>query len=58
MTADQTVGSDTLWTAAITLPSARGSRPFRLLIEEYERFETGGTPTEQLRLVYADVLNL
>jgi hypothetical protein len=38
-------GPDTLWTAQITLPAARDSRPFRLLIEETEDFATdpGGT---------------
>jgi hypothetical protein len=58
MKADQTVGADTLWTAQITLPAPRGSRPFRILIEEIEVYQTGGDPQEQTRLVYADELNL
>jgi len=51
---------DTLWTAPITLPAARGSRPMRLLIEEYENYETDQQPSAptQNRLVYADILNL
>ena len=31
-------GPDTLWTAQFALPAPRGSRPFRLLIEEFEIF--------------------
>jgi hypothetical protein len=31
-------GPDTLWTAQVTLPAPRGSRPFRLLIQEFETF--------------------
>ena len=58
MSPDHTVGADTLWTAQITLPAPRGSRPFRILIEEFEFYKTGGEPAEQSRLVYADVLNL
>ncbi len=58
MNPDQTVGSDTLWTSQIALPAPRGSRPFRILIEEFEVYQTGGEPAEQRRLVYADVLNL
>jgi hypothetical protein len=51
-------GETTLWTSAITLPAARGSRPFRLRIEEFEIFETGTAGATQSRLVYADVLPL
>jgi hypothetical protein len=51
-------GPDTLWTAAITLPAPRGSRPFRLLIEEFETFATDVAGDQQTRLVYADILNL
>jgi hypothetical protein len=58
MQPDQTVRADTLWTAQITLPAPRGSRPFRILIEEFEVYQTGGDPKEQTRLVYADELNL
>jgi hypothetical protein len=58
MQPDQPVGSDTLWTAQITLPSPRGSRPFRILIEEFEVYQTLGEPKDQTRLVYADELNL
>ena len=56
MQADQTVGADTLWTAQITLPAPRGSRPFRVLIEEFEVYQTGGDPPEQTRLVYPMVM--
>jgi hypothetical protein len=58
MNPDQTVGAATIWTAQITLPAPRGSRPFRILIEEFELYQTGGEPREQTRLVYADKLNL
>jgi hypothetical protein len=58
MSADQTVGSDTIWTAPITLRAPRGSRPFRILIEEFEIYRTGDGAQEQLRLIYADTLNL
>ena len=51
-------GPDTLWTAAITLPAPRGSRPFRLLIEEFEVFTRDVAGSQQQRLVYADILNL
>jgi len=49
-------GPDTLWTAQITLPAARGSRPFRLVIEEFETFARDVTGTRQTRLVYADMV--
>ncbi len=51
--------NETLWTTEIHLPAPRGSRPFRLVIEEFESFfltDVNG-PTQQ-RLVYADVLPL
>jgi hypothetical protein len=51
-------GGITLWTAAITLPDAHGSRPFRLRIEEFEIYQTGTPGQSQNRLVYADVLPL
>jgi hypothetical protein len=49
----------TLWSSEITLPDPRGTRPFRLLIEESETFSTQfeGGP-QQRRLVYADVLSI
>ncbi len=52
-------GAATLWSAEITLPDPRGTRPFRLVIEEFETFATqfDGGP-KQNRLVYADVLNI
>jgi hypothetical protein len=48
-----------LWTASLTLPAPRGSRPFRLLIEEFETYpvDVGGGKT-QTRLVYADTMQL
>jgi hypothetical protein len=51
-------GPNTLWTAQITLPAPRGSRPFRLLIQEFEVFTKDVPGSEQQRLVYADILNL
>jgi len=49
---------DTLWTAQLTLPAARGARPFRLLIEEFETFQRESYGVPQERLVYADILHL
>jgi hypothetical protein len=49
-----------LWTAPLTLPAPRGSRPMRLVIEEYETYATdqrSGAPVQN-RLVYADILNI
>jgi hypothetical protein len=51
-------GPDTLWTTQIVLPAPRGSRPFRLLIEEFEFYIKDHPENLQKRLVYADVLNL
>ena len=58
LTAHTFGGPDTLWTAQITLPAPRGSRPFRLLIEEFEVFTKDAPGSQQRRLVYADILNL
>jgi len=58
LTAHTFDGPDTLWTARITLPAPRGSRPFRLLIEEFETFIKDLPESQQRRLVYADILNL
>ena len=52
-------GPETLWTANITLPVARGTRAMRLLIEEFEVYNTDvPSHISQRRLVYADILNL
>ena len=56
LTAFAWFGSDTMWTAQVTLPVARGSRPFRLVIEEFETFARDTKGPQQKRLVYADVL--
>ena len=58
LTAHTFGGPDTLWTARINLPAARGSRPFRLVIEEFELFTRDAPGSQQSRLVYADILNL
>jgi hypothetical protein len=52
------LGPSTLWTAQITLPAPRGSRPFRLLVEEFETFATDVSGAQQRRLVYADILRI
>lgn len=44
LTANTFGGPDTLWTATITLPAPRGSRPFRLLLEEFEVFHQEWAP--------------
>jgi hypothetical protein len=51
-------GATTLWSSPITLPAPRGSRPFRLRIEEFEIYQTRTAGQTQNRLVYADVLRL
>ncbi len=54
---DNSAGLNTLWTADITLPAPRGTRPFRLLIEEFETFPTDfDGKGQQRRLIYADVV--
>jgi hypothetical protein len=58
LTAHTFGGPDTLWSGPITLPAARGSRPLRILIEEFESFDTDVFHNQQKRLVYADILNL
>jgi hypothetical protein len=58
LTAHKFGGPNTLWTAEIILPEARGSRPFRLLVQEFEAFTKDAPGREQLRLVYVDILNL
>ena len=58
LTAHAFGGPDTLWTAQIALPAARGSRPFRLVIEEFETYTRDLPGSQQTRLVYADILNL
>jgi hypothetical protein len=51
-------GPDTLWTGHVVLPSARGSRPFRLVIREFETYARDSSGSVQQRPVYADILNL
>jgi hypothetical protein len=51
-------GPDTVWTAQITLPAARGSRPFRIVIEEFEIYTRDVQGSQQQRLVYADIFDL
>jgi hypothetical protein len=58
LTAHKFGGPDTLWTARITLSAPGGSRPFRLLIEEFETFTKDESRSQQQRRVYADVLYL
>ncbi|MFC0438226.1 hypothetical protein [Kutzneria buriramensis] len=41
------------WLGRLTLPAARGSRPFRLVIQENEQFKDGGS-----RVVYVDAVQL
>jgi hypothetical protein len=58
LTAVHASGASTLWTTPIQLPAARGTRQFRLLIEEFEQYSTDFDGSTQMRLVYADYLNL
>lgn len=57
--------SSSIWTAQVTLPEPRGSRPFRLVIREYERIlgdSAAAWTTEwflnQGRLVYAETIEV
>jgi len=57
-----------IWTGKVTLPEPRGSKPFRLVIKEYERFRVAGPPVALLgmtsipaterRVVYAEALEI
>ncbi len=61
-----------LWSGVITLPEPRGSRPYRLVVKEYERhinmevsYQTGGGAGQTLsqrrygrRVVYADAVEI
>jgi hypothetical protein len=40
------------WTGDVTLPSARGSQPFRLVVQEFENYTSGG------KLIYADAVEI
>lgn len=48
----------TQWAGQVTLPAARGSRPFRLVIREFERFRPAAGQGLVRRLVYADALEI
>jgi len=62
--------SEIIWSGPVTLPEPRGSKPFRLVIKEYERFaaDAGGSVflaaaavgrgSTVRRLVYASVLEI
>ncbi len=58
LTAHTFGGPDTLWTGHVVLPAARGSRPFRLVIREFETYTVDSPGSVQRRLVYADILTL
>jgi hypothetical protein len=58
LTAHTFHGPDTLWTGSVVLPAARGSRPFRLVIREFETYPTDSSGGARQRLVYADILDL
>ncbi len=52
-------GKPATWTGDVILPNARGSKPFRLVIREYEQYRTvAGGAADAGRLVYADVLEV
>ncbi|HEY3364141.1 MAG TPA: hypothetical protein VGK74_03680 [Symbiobacteriaceae bacterium] len=47
------------WSVSVTLPAARGSRPFRLVFQEFERFVTGDGSDQTVgtsRVVFADTV--
>ena len=58
LTAHTFGGPDTLWTGQVSLPAARGSRPFRLVVREFETYPADSSGSQQQRLVYADILGL
>ncbi len=47
------VDQGTKWSSRITLPAPHGTKPFRLLVSEYEVFHASGR-----RLVYADTIRV
>jgi len=63
---------NTLWAGTVTLPEPRGSRPYRVVVKEYEHFirsgsEAGGSatlsafhpaPVVERRIVFADAIEL
>ncbi|HWI53752.1 MAG TPA: hypothetical protein VNT01_16565 [Symbiobacteriaceae bacterium] len=61
-------GESYTWSGGVTLPEDRGSKPYRLVVREYERFLADGlsqnfktaafVPPTVRRLVYAAVLDL
>ena len=54
-----------LWTASLTLPAPRGSKPMRLIIKEYEHLHVDAGDRSNImavgsaeRLVYADAIDI
>jgi hypothetical protein len=48
----------TQWAADVDLPAARGSRPFRLVLTESERYATATAGTFASRIVYLDTIEV
>jgi len=47
------------WSAVMSVPSPRGTKPFRLVVMESERFGLGQSEAEQrARIVYIDTLEI
>lgn len=51
-----TSGSVTTWTGSVEPPGGVGSRPYRVVVREYELIPRPKTSTPGRRLVYADAL--
>jgi len=51
-------GDSSFWSGQIIIPKAPSGTKQRLVIEEFERHRTGGTPVFGQRLVYSDIIDL
>lgn len=50
--------NSSFWSGQIIIPKAPSGTKQRLVIEEFERHRTGGTPVFGQRLVYSDIIDL
>jgi hypothetical protein len=61
LAASESGGYAFTWSGIVTLPTARGTQPFRIRLAETENYlyvPSGGSPTYAQRIVYLDTLDL
>jgi len=58
LTPTQEADSVTSWTGTVTLPAARGTQPFRILIGEREQYVQVLSGNETLRTTYLDNIQI